>query len=125
MNKSSFEQSGGTYRMVGDYRIPNIALPVEANKPLGVWGLKRKDYLMKHKRVQFNIMLMNGTLWTHLAEVDEQASDMFSRLVEQMKVNEGIMEQLKADNQMEWVARMNSIGARVREMVKHELIFTA
>ena len=125
MQKSSFEQNGGTYRTVGDYRIPNIALPVEANKPLGVWGLKRKDYLMKHKRVQFNIMLMNGTLWTHLAEVDEQASDMFSRLVEQMKVNEGIMEQLKADNQMEWVARMNSIGARVREMVKHELIFTA
>ena len=125
MNKSSFEQNGGTYRMVGDYRIPNITLPAEASKPLGIWGLKRKDYLMKHKRVQFNIMLMNGTLWTHLAEVDEQASDMFSRLVEQMKVNEGIMEQLKADNQMEWVARMNSIGARVREMVKHELIFTA
>ena len=81
MNKSSFEQNGGTYRTVGDYRIPNIALPAEANKPLGVWGLKRKDYLMQHKRVQFNIMLMNGTLWTHLAEIDEQASDMFSGLV--------------------------------------------
>ena len=75
MNKSSFEQNGGTYRMVGDYRIPNITLPAEANKPLGVWGMKRKDYLMKHKRVQFNIMLMNGTLWTYLAEVDEQAVD--------------------------------------------------
>ena len=125
MNKSSFEQNGGTYRTVGDYRIPNIALPAEASKPLGVWGLKRKDYLMKHKRVQFNIMLMNGTLWTHLAEVDEQASDMFSRLVEKMKVNEGITEQLKADNQMEWVARMNNIEVRAREIVNHELIFTA
>ncbi len=125
MNKSSFEQNGGTYRTVGDYIIPNIALPAEADKPLGVWGLKRKDYLMKHKRVQFNIMLMNGTLWNHLAEVDEQASDMFSRLVEQMKVNEDITEQLKADNQMEWVARMNNIEARAREIVKHELIFTA
>ena len=125
MNKSSFEQSGGTYRTVGDYRIPNITLPAEANKSLGVWGLKRKDYLMKHKRVQFNIMLMNGTLWNHLAEVDEQASAMFSRLVEQMKVNEDITEKLKADDQMEWVARMNNIEARAREIVNHELIFTA
>ena len=90
-----------TYRTVGDYRIPNFTLPAEASKPLGMWGLKCKDYLMKHKRVQFNIMLMNGTLWNHLTEVDEQATDMFSRLVEQMKVNEGVTEQLKADDQMD------------------------
>ena len=95
MNKSSFEQNGGTYRMVGDYKIPNITLPAEASNPLSLWGLKRKDYLIKHKRVQFNIMLMTGTLWAHLAEVDEQASNMFSRLVEQMKVNEGVTEKLK------------------------------
>ena len=100
MNKSSFEQNGGTYRTVGDYRIPNITLPAEASKPLGMWGLKRKDYLM-------------------------QASAMFSRLVEQMKVNEGITEQLKADDQMEWVSRMNNIEARAREIINHELIFTA
>ena len=124
MNKSSFEQNGGSYRMVGDYRIPNITLPAEANKPLGIWGLKRKDYLMKHKRVQFNIMLMNGTLWTHLAEVDEQASDMFSRLVEQMRVNEDITEQSKEQNQMVWVARMNNIEARAREIVNEDLICT-
>ena len=123
--KSSFEQSGVTYRMVGDYRIPNITLPAEANKPLSVWGLKRKDYLMQHKRVQLNIMLMTGTLWTHLAEIDEQASDMFSRLVEQMKVNEDITEQLKEQDQIEWIARMNNIEARAREIVNHELIFTA
>ena len=98
MNKSSFEQNGGTYRMVGDYRIPDITLPAEARKPLGMWGLKRKDYLMQHKRVRFNIMLMNGTLWTHLAEVDEQATDMFSRMVEQMKDNEGITEKLNEQN---------------------------
>ncbi len=90
MIKSSFEQNGGTYRTVGVYKIPNITLPAEARKPLGMWGLKRKDYLMKHKRVQFNIMLIKGILWTHLAEIDEQASAMFSRLAEQMKVNEGI-----------------------------------
>ena len=123
MNKSSFEQNGGTYRTVGDYRIPNIVLPAEASRPLGVWGLKRKDYLMKHKRVQFNIMLMNGTLWTHLAEVDEQATDMFSRLVEQMKVNEGVTEQLKADDQMDWVSRMNNIESRAREIVNNDLIY--
>ena len=123
MNKSSFEQNDGSYRMVGDYRIPNITLPAEARKPLGVWGLKRKDFLMQHKRVQFNIMLMNGTLWTHLAEIDEQASAMFSRLAEQMKVNEGITEQLKSDAQMEWLARMNNIEARAREIVNHELFF--
>lgn len=62
-------------------------LPAEARTPLGIWGLKRKDYLMQHKRVQFNVILMNGILWTHLAEIDEQALDMFSRLVEQMKVS--------------------------------------
>ena len=122
-NKSSFEQNGGTYRMVGDYRIPNITLPAEANKPLCVWGMKRKDYLMQHKRVQFNIMLMTGRLWTHLAEVDEQATDMFFRLVEQMKVNEGITEQLKEENQMEWIAHMNNIEARARETVNNDLIY--
>ncbi|MBR2869326.1 MAG: TnpV protein [Clostridia bacterium] len=111
-----------TYRQVADYIIPNIALPAEANKPLGVWGLKRKDHLMKHKRVQFNIMLMNGTLWTHLAEIDEQASDMFSQIAEQMKISEGITEQLKADDQMEWVAQINNIEARAREIVTSELI---
>lgn len=78
---------------------------------------------MNHKRVQFNIMLMTGTLWAHLAEVDEQAAYMFSRLVEQMKVNEGITEQLKEQNQMEWVARMNNIEARAREMVNNDLIY--
>ncbi|MBQ8763541.1 MAG: TnpV protein [Clostridia bacterium] len=125
MNKSSLEQNGSTYRTVVDYRIPNIKLSAESSNPLGIWGLKRKDYLMKHKRVQFNIMLMNGTLWTHLAEIDEQASAMFSQLEEQMKVNEDITEKLKADGQMEWIARMNNIEERAREDVNHELIFTA
>ncbi len=68
-------------------------------------------------------MLMTGTLWTHLAEVDEQAADMFSRLVEQIKVKEGVTEQLKEDNQIEWVARMNNIEARAREMVNNDLIY--
>ncbi|MBR3996691.1 MAG: TnpV protein [Clostridia bacterium] len=124
MSKSSFEQNGGSYRMVGNYIIPNITLPVETNKPLGVWGLKRKDFLMQHKRVQFNIMLMNGTLWNHLAEVDEQASDMFYRLVEQMKVNEGIAERLKEQSPMEWVAQMNNIKVRATKTINSEFIYT-
>ena len=123
MNKSSFELNGGSYRVVGDYRIPNITLPAETNKLLGIWGQRHLDYLRNHKRVQFNIMLMNGTLWTHLTEIDEQASDMFPRLVEQMKVNESITEQFKADNQMEWVSRTNNIETRAREIVNIELIY--
>ena len=122
MNKSSFEQNGGTYRTVGDYKIPDITLPAEARKVLGVWGLKRKDYLMQHKRVQFNILLMNGTLWNHLTEIDEQASNMFFQLVEQMKANEEITEQLKEQDQIVWVARINNIQARAREVVYSELI---
>ena len=124
MKKSSFEQNGGTYRTVGDYRIPNITFPAEANKSLGMWGLKHKDYLMQHKRVQFNITLTTGTLWTHLTEVDEQASDMFSRLVEQMKVKEGVTEQLKADNQILWVQMMEGIRHAAEETVLTELIYS-
>lgn len=123
MNKSSFEQNGGTYRTVGDYRIPNITLPAEVIKPPGIFRQRHLDYLKQHKRVQFNIMLTKGTLWNYLAEIDEQASAMFSRLVEQIKFNEGITEKLKEENQMEWVARMNNIEARAREIVNKDLIF--
>lgn len=122
--KSLFEQNGNAYRQVGDYRIPNLALPPEETKiKLGKWGMLHRDYMFQHKKVQFTIMLSQGTLWTYLTEVDKQASKMFSRLVEQMKVNEGITEQLKADNQMEWIQRMNNIESRARETVYNELIY--
>ena len=122
--KSSFEQRGGTYRQVGDYRIPNLILPPdEAAIRLGKWGMLHKNYMIQHKKVQFTIMLSQETLWMYLSEVDKQASTMFSRLVEQMKVNEGITEQLKADNQMEWIQRMNNIESRARETVYNELIY--
>ena len=122
--KSSFELNGGTYRQVGDYRIPNITLSAKESRiRLGKWGMLRKNYLLHHKKVQFTIMLSQGTLWTYLAEVDEQATTMFFQLVEQMKTNEGITEQLKEDNQMEWVTRMNSIESRAREIVFQELIY--
>ena len=122
--KSSFELNGGTYRQVGDYRIPNITLPAKESRiRLGKWGTLHKNYLLHHKKVQFTIMLSQGTLWTYLAEVDEQATTMFFQLVEQMKTNEGITEQLKEDNQIEWVTRMNNIESRAREIVFQELIY--
>lgn len=113
-----------TYRQVGDYRVPNLALPPEETKiKLGKWGMLRKDYMIHHQKAQFTIMLSQGTLWTYLAEVDKQASAMLSRLVEQMKVNEGITEQLKADNQTEWVACINDIQSRASEFVFKEFIY--
>ncbi len=113
-----------TYRQVGDYQIPNITLPPEErNVELGVWGMKHKDYLMKNKRVLFNIMLTNGTLFQYLAEVDKQAEDMFFRLVDDIAKAESITEQIKVENQMEWVCRMNNIKARVREIVIHKIVY--
>lgn len=112
------------YRNVGDYLIPNIILPPEeANIKLGKWGMLHKDYLEKHNRVFFNLLLTQGKLYQHCAEVEKQARDMFERLVEQMKETEGITEQLKEENQMEWVCRMQNIEARARETIDSEIVF--
>lgn len=122
--KSSFEQNGGTYRQVGDYLIPNLALsPEESNIKLGKWGQLHRDYLIKHKQTLFTILLSEGRLYSYLADIDRQADDMFSRLVKQMAEYEGLTEELKEKNQMEWVRRMNNIEARAREVVNNELIF--
>ncbi len=113
-----------TYRQVGDYLIPNLTLPPKEEKvELGLWGMKHKDYLMKNKRVLFNIMLTKGTLYQYFAEVDKQAEELFSRLVDDMAKSEGITEQLKAENQMGWVGRMNDIKSRAREIINTELIY--
>lgn len=113
-----------TYRQVGDFLIPNLTLPPkEATIRLGNWGMMHKNYLIKHKKVQFNIMLIKGTLWTCLADVDKQAGEMFDMLVEQMKVSEGVTEELKKQNQMDWVQRMCDIHARAREIVYSDLIY--
>ncbi len=113
-----------SYRNVGDYLIPNIALPPEeANITLSKWGMLHKDYLLKHKKVLFATLLTQGKLYQHCAEVENQARDMFETLVEQMKEAEGVTEQLKRENQMEWVCRMENIEARAREIVCNELIY--
>ena len=113
------------YRRVGDYYIPNLIIPPEeANVTLGKWGMMHKNYLEKHKSVLFNSLLMQGKLYQHCAEVEAQARDMFDTLIEQMKTAEGVTEQLKEDNQLEWVCRMSNIEARAREIVTTELIYT-
>ena len=111
------------YRCVGDYLIPNLIIPPEeASITLGKWGMMHKNYLEKHKKVLFNSLLMQGKLWQYLADIDTQAQQMFDSLVEQMKDAEGVTEELKEENQLEWVCRMQIIEARVREVVCSELI---
>lgn len=112
-----------SYRNVGDYLIPNLILPPEeANITLGKWGMLHKDYLFKHKKVLFTTLLTQGKLYQHCAEIEKQARDMFDILVEQMKKSEGVTEQLKAENQMEWVCRMQNIEVRAKECIYANLI---
>ena len=114
-----------TYREVNGYLIPNIKLPPEeASIRLGKWGMMYKSHIEKNKKVLFNTLLMQGKLYQHCAEVEKQARDMFNMLVEQMKEAEGVTEELKEENQMEWVQRMGNIQQRAREIVKNELIYT-
>ena len=112
------------YRRVGDYLIPNLIIPPEEAKvSLGKWGMMHKNYLEKHKKVFFNTLLMQGELYQHCAEIENQARDMYDALIEQMKEDEGITEKLKEDNQWEWIQRMGNIQQRVREVVSNEIIF--
>ena len=113
-----------TYRQVSDYMIPNLTLPPEeANITLGKWGMLHKDYLQKHKKMLFTTLLTQGKLYQHCAEIENQAREMFDTLVEQMKEVEGVTEQLKEENQMEWIARMNNIEARAKEIVCNDMIY--
>ena len=118
--QTSFERLGITYRQEGDYLLPNIEVP--ESPQIGIWGQRRLQYLRTHKRVLYTTMLMGGTLKDHLEEVDQSAEEMFAQLTMQLKAQEGVTEQLKAANQMEWVQRMNSIRSRVSEIVYKELI---
>ena len=112
------------YRQVNDYMIPNLTLPPEESAiRLGKWGMLYKDYLKKHKPVLFSTLLTQGKLYQHCAQIDTQAQQMFNTLVEQMTKTENITEQLKEQNQLEWVRRMNSIQERANEVVRNELIY--
>ena len=121
--KSIFEQSGGTYTMQGDYRLPNLTLPAEEERPIGVWGQRRLRYLKQHHKVLYYNLLTSGKLHSHLADVEEEAQELFLRLVKEYAENESVTEQLKEENPIEWIRKMNNIKMRVREMVNLEVIF--
>lgn len=115
------EKNGLDYELVGDYYYPCLKAP-EAPK-VGRFGMMYHDYLHKQKRVTYSGLMLSGKLKEHIEDIDRQAEDMYSQLVDSMKQAEGITEQLKATNQMEWVCRMNSIRGRAEEIVKSEVLF--
>ena len=123
MKKTIFEEMGGTYTLVGDYYLPNLIPAEQEETEIGLWGQRHARYLKEHHKVLYVNLLTSGKLSSYLAEIDKQAEDMFFRLVKQMAEREGVTEKLKADNQMEWVGRMNNIRSRATEIVNAELIF--
>ena len=121
--KSIFEQIGGTYTKQGDYCLPNLYLQPDEERPIGVWGQRRLRYLKQHHKVLYYNLLTSGKLHSHLADTEEQAQELFSRLVKEYAEKEDITEQLKATDQLAWVRRMNNIRERVTEIVNEEIMF--
>lgn len=123
MAKTIFEQTGGTYTMQGDYYLPNLTLPSEEERPIGVWAHRRRRYLKQHHKILYYNLLTSGKLHSHLADVEEEAQSLFLWLVKEYAEREGVTEQLKAENPTEWVQRMNNIRSRATETVCADLIF--
>lgn len=117
------EKSGLWYELQGDCYLPCLKLPEERTAYIGIWGQRHLRYLKQHRKGLYSELLISGKLNDYLADLNEQAEEMFSRLVKQMAEAEGVTEQLKADNQMEWVDRMNNIRSRAMEIVNSELIY--
>ena len=109
--------------MQGDYRLPNLTLPAEEERPIGVWGQRRLRYLKQHHKVMYYNLLTSGKLHSHLADVEEEAQILFSRLVKEYAEKEGVTEQLKSADQMAWVRRMNNIRERATEIVNADVVF--
>ena len=117
------EQTGISYTLQGDYYLPDLALSdEEKGVEIGVWGQRHLRYIKQHRKVLYLNLLTSGKLNGYLADINKQAEDMLSRLVEQMAEREGVTEELKANSQMEWVARMNNIRSRATETVNHDII---
>lgn len=123
MKKTIFEEIGGTYTQVGDYLLPDLKLSEEEQQPIGVWGQRHRRYLKEHRRAVYTSLMISGRLNSYLADIDQQAQDMFFRLVNELAEKEGITEALKADNQMLWVQRMNAVRKTVTEIVNNGLIY--
>ena len=124
MAKSFFEQMGGRYEKQGDYFIPCLTLPTEKEQPIGVFGQRHLRYLKEYRRVTYTNLLTSGRLNSYLADIEKQARERFETLTEQMKQAQGITEQLKAENALEWTRRMNNLRACAREIVEREIIYT-
>ena len=124
MNKTIFEQMGGTYTMQGDYCLPNLTSPTEEERPIGVWAQRRLRYLKQHHKILYYNLLTSGKLRSHLADVEEEAQSLFFRLVKQYAEREGMTEKLKAENPMEWIGRMNNIRNRATVITGKEIIYT-
>ena len=123
MAKTIFEQTGGTYTIQGDYCLPNLTLPPEEERHIGVWGQRRLNYLKHSRKGLYYNLLTSGKLRSNLADIEEEAQSLFLRLVKEYAEKEGVTEQLKAKNPMEWVQKMNNIRNRVAETVCADLIF--
>lgn len=123
MGKTIFEEMGGTYTQVGDYYLPDLRLSESEMQPIGIWGQRHLRYLKEHKRATYATLLTKGKLNDYLANIDRQAEEMFSRLVKQMALREGVSEQLKSDNPIEWIREINNIRNRIMEVINAELIF--
>ena len=121
--ESLFEQLGGTYTRQGDYCLPDVRLPPEEKRSIGIYGQRRRAYLKEHHRVLYYNLLTAGVLDGHLADIEEQAEAMFSRLVKQLSEKEGVTEALKSENQLLWVQRMNNIRSAAMEIVVNDLIY--
>ena len=124
MVKSFFEEIGGRYEQQGDYLIPCLTLSTEKETIIGVWGQRHLRYLKECRRVTYINLLIGGRLNSYLADIDRQAQERFETLTEQMKQAQGITEQLKSENALEWTGRMNNIRACAREIVEREIIYT-
>ena len=110
------------YIRSGDYFIPDLELP-EESRPIGKWGRMHREYLREHKPIQYNCLILSGKLWTYLADLNEQAQDRLERMIDQMKMTEGITEALKASDPLAWVGAMNNIRNRAEEIILRELIY--
>ena len=117
------EKTGIRYTLQGDYYLPDLALPAEEQQPIGIWGQRHLRHIKQNRRVLYTNLLTSGKLNSYLADINRQAEEMFSRLVKHMSEREAVTEQLKADNQMAWVGRMNNIRNRATEIVNTDLIY--
>ena len=122
MKKHIYDESNGLwYELIGDYYIPVLTLSSEEQRPIGKWGWMHRDYLKEQRPILFNNLILSGQLWSYLADLNEQAQERLSLIVEQMKASEGVTEKLKATDQMAWVAAMNSIRNRAEEIILREM----